>query len=398
MSEGRAQVGRRPARNGLDFARAVASLGVDRGIVAFQRYGFQVRNGLAYFAMPLDRLPVSRNLQVDLLNDCDVWMDSFRRAATADAAPASAARALVQLESAILALCRQSDARRVQDVLVALGRCERAMACSLKWTEKAYLKPVLPLPPRWLQAGDDRSTEYRLAASLASVYGKCGDTYMPLRRQLEPIKCGVRNGLLWVDWEETARVDVAWHEGDVIDALNAVMARRLMLARKAGAPSWSDTGRLFASLTDVATFIEGQINFGRFAELLWGLALLDWPQIPGATGSQPELENRIFSDSTYSLLKLCFAAVPVREVEVPLLPVIHQRARVGQGNLATQLATRRLRASGLTPAIERVHQQGASVARAAAALLFPITHFQVAALADMVLRPETHKKRPNDES
>jgi CRISPR-associated protein Csx17 len=98
------------------------------------------------------------------------------------------------------------------------------------------------------------------------------------------------------------------------------------------------------------------------------------------------------------LLKLCFAAVPVREVEVPLLPVIHQRARVGQGNLATQLATRRLRASGLTPAIEGVHQQGASVARAAAALLFPITHFQVAALADMVLRPETHKKRPNDES
>ena len=57
MSEGRAQVAGRPARNGVDFARAVASLGVDRGIAAFQRYGFQVRNGLAYFATPLRPSP-----------------------------------------------------------------------------------------------------------------------------------------------------------------------------------------------------------------------------------------------------------------------------------------------------------------------------------------------------
>ena len=201
---------------------------------------------------------------------------------------------MLQLGSTILALCRQSGAKRIQDVLVALGGCERAMAASLKWTEKAYLKPVLPLPPRWLQASDDGSKEYRLAASLASVYGKYGDAYMPLRRQLEPIKCGARNGSLWVDWEESARVDVAWHGGDVVDALNAVMARRLVLARKAGAPSWSDTGRLFANLTDIAAFIEGQINFGRFADLLWGLALLDWPQIPRASGSQPEPRTKVF--------------------------------------------------------------------------------------------------------
>jgi CRISPR-associated protein Csx17 len=35
LSEGRAWVGRRPAKNGVDFARAVASLGVDRGIGEF---------------------------------------------------------------------------------------------------------------------------------------------------------------------------------------------------------------------------------------------------------------------------------------------------------------------------------------------------------------------------
>ena len=204
MSEGRAQVAGRPARDGVDFARAIASLGVDRGIAAFQRYGFQVRNGLAYFATPLDRLSVTQNVKVDLLNDCDAWLDSFRRAATASSAPASAVRALRRLELAILALCKQGDAERVQDVLVALGGCEQAMARSLSWTVKSYLRPVSRLSSRWLRAADDCSAEYRLAASLASVYGKYGDAFIPLRAQLEPIKCGVKK---WValGWLGTIR-------------------------------------------------------------------------------------------------------------------------------------------------------------------------------------------------
>jgi CRISPR-associated protein Csx17 len=388
MGEGRAQVAGRPARNGVDFARAVASLGVDRGIAAFQRYGFQVRNGLAHFATPLDRLPVTRNLQVDLLTDCDAWLDNFRRAATADTAPASAARALRELESAMIALCKQSDAARVQGVLVALGGCEQAMVRSLKWTLKSFLRPVTPLSPRWLQAADDGSTEYRLAASLASVYGKYGDAFMPLRRQLEPVKSGVKNGSLWVGWEETASADVAWHEGDPIDALNSVMARRLVLAQKAGAHAWPDAGRRSPSFADIAAFIEGRINLRHFADLLWGLALLDWPQIPHAMTLQPEGEHWGFPSSTYGLLKLCFAGAPLRGVEIPLVPMIHQRARAGQGAVATELAARRLRASGLTPAVEQVYQQGAAVARAAGALLFPIAHFQISALAEAVLRSQ----------
>ena len=381
MGEGRAQVAGRPARNGVDFARAVASLGVDRGIAAFQRYGFQVRNGLAYFATPLDRLPVTRNLQVDLLNDCDAWLDSFRRAATADTAPASAARALRELESAMIALCKQSDAARVQGVLVALGGCEQVMARSLKWTLKSFLKPITPLSPRWLQAADDGSAEYRLAASLASVYGKYGKSLLPLRRQLEPVKFGV--------WDKNATLDVAWHEGDVIAALNAVLARRLVLAQKAGVHTWPDTGHRFASLSDIAAFIEGRINLARFADLLWGLALLDWPRIPH--DSWPDSENNAEASpgAVFALLKLCFASAPVRDVEVPLVPVIHQRARLGQGAVATQSAARRLRASGLAPAVEQVHQQGPAVARAAAALLFPITHLEINALVKTVLRPET---------
>src|SRR5207244_2130148 len=120
----------RPARHGVDFARAVASLGVDRGISAFQRYGFQVRNGLSYFATPLERVPVRRNqLATQLLGPLDGWLDQFRRAAHG-MAPSSAVSAAQRLESAILAFCKSSDPHRTQEMLIALGRCERTMAGS----------------------------------------------------------------------------------------------------------------------------------------------------------------------------------------------------------------------------------------------------------------------------
>ncbi len=52
FSEGRAKVGQgdasRVAMTSLDFARAITTLGVDRGIAEFVRIGFYVRNGLAY--------------------------------------------------------------------------------------------------------------------------------------------------------------------------------------------------------------------------------------------------------------------------------------------------------------------------------------------------------------
>jgi CRISPR-associated protein Csx17 len=69
LAEGRVTLGRRPARDGLDFARAVSRLGTDRGINAFQRYGFMVRNGLAYLATPIARVESKRAPGADLIND-----------------------------------------------------------------------------------------------------------------------------------------------------------------------------------------------------------------------------------------------------------------------------------------------------------------------------------------
>src|SRR5262249_15802005 len=46
FAEGRAQVGRRQAKNAVEFALAANLLGVSRGVYSFARYGFLKRNGL----------------------------------------------------------------------------------------------------------------------------------------------------------------------------------------------------------------------------------------------------------------------------------------------------------------------------------------------------------------
>lgn len=392
MSEGRAQVGARPARNGVDFARAVASLGVDRGLKSFQRYGFLERNGKNFFSVPMERIMVSRKIQVELLDDVDGWLDYFRNKARSDNAPSSVGRALSLLELSILALCRESSndqvqAWRVQDVLMALGRCERAIVLSSKWAKEAFVKPVSPLSREWLIMANDQSPEFFLAASLASVYGRYKDGEnreftMWLRSQIEPIDHVNLRSL-----DEKFENDAVWSDGEPISAMNDMFSRRIMMAVRSGARCYPDQGKIEADLGDIAAFIEGRINEKRMRDLLCGLILVDWRHV-----SENFIERKMESDTispsaSYALIKLCFAGRKVCDAEVPLVPQIHRRAATGDGFGALQLAERRLRASNLP--VARVSTKIASelMKRTAAAQLFPIGERQTKHLTDIVLRP-----------
>jgi CRISPR-associated protein Csx17 len=81
LSEGRATLGRRPVRDGLDFVRAVAALGVSRGVNAFQRYAFLQRRGTSMSATPMGRILVPSRPSAGLLSDLDRgdWLGRFRR-------------------------------------------------------------------------------------------------------------------------------------------------------------------------------------------------------------------------------------------------------------------------------------------------------------------------------
>jgi len=381
LAEGRAWVGRRPAKNGVDFARAVASLGVDRGIAEFQRYGFHVRNGLAYFATPLQRLRVRRDhVTADLLAACDGWMQRFLPKAQSPNAPGSIARAVRRLEAAILAQCAiaQSEHRpTTQELLASLGDCERALATSAKWTVENYIHPIPPLSPEWITAAATDDAEFRLAASLASLGLWVNKEFFPIRRHLEAVNIGFGTPS-WAKWDEAFATEVVPSEGSATPLLLGIMRRRLLFAQKLGGGQWPEYSRVTAWPTDIADFIEGRFDDERFIRLLWGLCLVGFP--PGDRSKDPHLpapRSDAVPPAFYGQLKLCFAARLPEERTVPLASSVFHLAASGYGERASEQALRRLHGSNIPITHVPIRISGKVVERTAAALLFPLWDSQL---------------------
>lgn len=395
LGEGRARVASRPARNGTDFARAVASLGVDRGLSAFQRYGFQVRNGLSYFAAPLGRHPVSRSPQMDLVAEIDDWLDRLRGRATSDTAPASVQRAFRAVDSAIFAAASSGSRADAEALLLALGDCEAQLARSLSWandTKAQKLPPVPALSPKWLARVDDGSAELRLACALASTAMWVSD------------KSGARRPLWWRDHLESSSTRGRWRtwvepaSNDVVDAsdlvrlLADVMSRRLVRAKQSGHKRYSVRATVFAEPSDIAAFIEGRTDDRRLLSLLRAVALIDWDRLEGRPLARASRD--LSPDAAYGLLKLCFGEHPVRGVDVPLVPLTYRLAASGQGDRAVRSAARRLRACGLPPIASAACASAPLSRRIAAALAFPLGRSDLDHLSNRMLRatqPDTQQ-------
>lgn len=376
LAEGRAQVGKRPAKNGVDFARAVASLGVDRGVSEFQRYGFHKRNGKSFYASPLQRLRVRRDsVTSDLLAASDGWIQHFCSKAKAEKTPRSVASSARRLEAAILAQCsstQNSAPDKIQNLLLALGACERALARSPKWTKKESLKPLPPLSPAWIKAATTADPEYRLAAALASLGLWVNKQFFPIRRHLEPVKV-VPGDSARADWDEDA-ADVVSSDGDATALLCAIMRRRLLLAQKLGGESWPEFARLSAWPSDIAAFIEGRFDDERFIHLLWALSLVDFRDKDGTPQLARPKSDETLPSAFYGQLKLCFAQRLPEDRKVPVTPSIFHLAASGDGARASEQALRRLHASGIPVAHVHIALSGQAAGRTAAALLFPLWH------------------------
>lgn len=398
FSEGRVQVEGRAAKNGIDFARAVSTLGTDRGIEQFVRFGFHARNGLAYFAVPLGRFKVEPQPQVNLLSEIDAWLDSFRRAASSDLAPSRAQRALRRLESAILGLCQQKGSTRLQAVLVSLGEAEAVLALSAKWRAEAYQRPVPLLSSKWLTDCDDGTSEFRLAASLAGMYSP---TVGDFRHHMEPVE--VKGRLLegrarWVEWtdDSSAACNVVWNSGYIEDNLIAVLQRRIVEAVRHGERAddgtlvFPGTSVLAASLGDVGAFMRGETDDERISALTRGLVLLDWGKVQQekAGAKLQRGSNDPLPDAMFSLLKLCHTPWPIRGSHVRLEPTIARLIAGGRAADATKHASRRLIGSSLPPAIRVVSCNAEAARRTASALVFPLAWEDVNKLAETVLKPQ----------
>jgi CRISPR-associated protein Csx17 len=373
FSEGKAQVGQRIARTGVDFARAIAALGTDRGVQSFHRYGFQVRNGLAYFATPLGRWRVIPRPEANLLCELDHWFVRFRREATGNTSPARMGQALRAIERAIMEYCQTGDAPRMANILIALGEAEVVLAQSPQFREKHFLKPIPLLSPKWLETANDGSVEFRLAASLASV---------GLRENVEPVRVEVA----WAGWLDTdTHPRVVWGHGSLTDNLIAVLCRRCMDAQREDRRGLPLAGRYPLSLHDIHQFIVGNVDEQRLEGLLRGLTLINWHLVQESSRATDDHESLL--PALYALLKLTHLPRPFRGIPMPYVPAIIARAVAGQSSEASRLAVRRLRGCGFIPLVEAISEPANVTRRIAGAVLFPISKRQEVSLAEEILRP-----------
>lgn len=398
--EGRVQFSRqrKTVRTGFDFARAVAELGVDRGIEAFQRFAFIERNGQANLATPLGLFVVDERPLVALIHQLDRggWLESFSRAATGDKVQPRFLRVQQRLEDAIFRLCENGSSEQLREVLISLGAVEAELATGEKFREEKNLRPLAGLNLAWAKKCEDRSDEFKLATALASIRVEKDGSHA-FRENLEPVSVTAKG----VEWKNRS-VRAVWGNGTLAENLAAVLQRRSIDARASSEPRLSHPvleSQRTVSLRAVTAFLNYETDDNRLEELLRGLVLLNWPPLkPVNAPAQTATTKRSVPPAlprAYALLKLLFlpAGQFQREPGEEPITIKHEPAivpllRAGRVSDALQIAYQRLQACGLIPISKEFHFAANEGTRLAAALLFPIDQASVQALAELVLRPK----------
>lgn len=342
FAEGRATLGRRPVKDGLDFARAIAALGVNRGIRAFQRYGFLMRSGKAYLATPLNRIPVRRNPEVDLIADLDQsgFLDRLRRFARDSNAPGRIQSLTRRLEDALFDLANMPNRFRLQMVIMSLGELESVLAESRKAREAA-IPPVPPLSEAWILKADDGSAEFRIALSLASM--TVAGT--PMRMLVSPVKQG-KAGWGW-EWDE--RVSAAWGRRSLVENVGDLLEQQLHKWMRAEATPELLGHQTQASSSHIQAFLLGATDDTRILRLVAGLSLCRQPkQLLTASESDGALP------ATYAVLKAFFVSTAElrslsrdRDADLVLPTEIVRLLRADKVDKALQIGWRRLRIAGV---------------------------------------------------
>jgi CRISPR-associated protein Csx17 len=418
--EGRAKVGTRAAIDGVDFAQSIASFGVRRGLDQFVRYGFQERNGLSYFAVPLGRFQPHHSQYSALLSDIDGWLLRLKGEAQKDTAPASLRRSHRQLQSSIVKLAQQSSSiaqsSDLLEVLVALGQVDAALDLSLRSAEQKFPPPAPFLRQgwKWVHACKDNSPEFRLALALAG---------QDLRERLVWVRRNERGYPRWLKNDDGRTI---WQRGALTQNLMALLKRQEVEALQQQRSDSATGGARdddrdaappkpfaypVAPLEDVALWIAGALDDDRITEIARGLSLINLKgyttdyhasqathPVPAAYALVKLVHDRhltksrlspaiskIFKDRNGSAIDIALPDQPL-----PLTSGLLNQLATGNLHRATAMAAQRLHASGYSPALrEGIYEPADRVPRIAAALAFPLSPFDTARLLKQVCRMST---------
>lgn len=377
FKEGRALVGRRHANSAVSMGRAIAGLGVCRGVREFVRYGYLQRNNQAtHFAVPLGRfaVPDHKPANVSCLDDLDNWLPTLRRQARDKHAPVRLIEAERRLTDALFAVVQHPDnGLRWQAVLLRMADIE-ALQIRGSGTKAG---PIPRLRPEWVEAADDGSPEIRLALALALQSGP---------RSAGKLATGVRRHWLTLEkgrFKGTSSDRVMQARNGIDDAI-ALVSRRLIEAAQNGMrqlPLLPGFG-CAASRHDLARLVAGDVDLDRCLALARALMALD---LRACQSRPPRLlapAPSDWPDDAWNAIRLALLPWPLPDGRhAGCDPAIVRRLESGDLAAALTIAIRRLRAAGIPCTVRAGTAPPETARRYAAALAFPIARDTAAQLA-----------------
>lgn len=386
FDEGRLHGGHRAARGTLDATRALANLGVARGVESFARFGYFERNGQSNLAVPLGLFAVKHRPEVRVLDELDKFVRGLSFAADKTGAPLSLPRAARAIERAMLAASFPTATRETWAELVCvLGEVEHGFLAHGKSTKEANLRPLPRLSTRWLDLIDDDTPEVRLAIAIASQgHPKLG----PLRRNALPLADPHYSAFHTTAESLAEDPSVVWKGHSLVADLTAVALRRTIDGTKNAAGAFPLVGKRSASLEDVQLFLEGRVDDRRIGRLVRGLLSVDWSRTDdirrGASCDPVPL---------HSLVRMAY----LPHVVLPLHPRLDATPLrlLASGRLtdAATLLVRRLAAGGLRAKLSVVGGDGAFARRLAASVAIPISKPDYARLLARLSKPFSQETR-----
>lgn len=389
FKEGRMRIGNRHAETGTDAARSIITMGIERGIEKFERYGILKRKGKMYLFINLGSLRVANELYAGLLEDLDYIIQKHKRVIQKNkTAGARIKRLLRNYDDAVMRFCTTRKQRDMMDVLISFGKIERHV--SILSDDFSILQK---LPEHWFDACYDDSAEFRLAASIASIsLHSCG--VAGVRTNLERVSQNEYNK--WV--REKQPVSFVWKDDDnLIRNMSCVLQRRGIDGQVNSSKTLPIDGFIPALIGDVVQFLNGQLNMRKISDLILPLSCI--PMKPNL--KYPWINDRITGDNieivpeVYMIMKL--VCPPLENDGIKYDTSMLKLLFSGRVNDAYAKAIYALHSHGFSPLSyngrsKRPQQTTASNTvkkHLLASLLFPISH----STRNMMLKMVTNKSQ-----
>lgn len=369
FQEGRSTVKRRAAKSGLDFVRAAATLGVDRGIQCFQRYIYLERRGNNYVALPAGVISVKERREVNILNEVDpllMSVDQFLRS-FGKSVPAAFENARKRIEACLFSCAQESSPLNFRNLVRSFGAMEKLVAQRDRRLKANPERPFTGLSPRWISlcdGGSGSTPEVMLSGALSSI--GCSGKVGPLRTYLSGVD--PRNPYAWSS--ESHR---CWYGISLEERLCRLLMRRQLDAGRLSVKQFPGEGVCSLTPKDIVPFLEKQTNDALIEELLWGFLWIDWRRKvrPAFHGFPSQDTNPGVLSRFWVLMKLCHLTQPLGGEEIPREPRIAQLLFAGRAEKAEWKAKLRLTGSGYKPYSVQF-STSLSPRRILSSLLFPV--------------------------